>query len=475
MRTVKVRLRPLGLTLLAALVCVAAASATPVHQAGTFYEVFAGSARAGQTPACPILCYSPANLRQVYDFPAGGGAPTGAGQTIVLVDAYGAPDIQTDLPAFDAAFGIPDPPSFSVLHQSTVIPGAGDPAPDLMGWQIETALDVEYAHAMAPGANIVLAVANSDDSADLAEVEREVLPQYPSAIVSQSFGLDETGPGSDPNFQATVQPLYWNALLHGGTILASSGDFGASNGTEFEGVTPSPMASFPASSPLVLAVGGTEGHPYPDGLFRNGHYGAEEVWNEPQLGSATGGAPSVVFRAPFWQLGLTGVSGRAEPDVSYNAAIQGGVVIIFSCLPDGNGGLTCNPSTIKHAVVGGTSAGVPQWAAIVALANELRGRQGARRLGLVAPYLYLLARDGRAYHQDFHDISLGDNTLAGSAFGFSAKPGYDLATGLGTPDVSALLRDLTAFGGRDDLAGLTAPPAHGGPDHGGRGHAGLGR
>jgi subtilase family serine protease len=200
-----------------------------------------------------------------------------------------------------------------------------------------------------------------------------------------------------------------------------------------------PMASFPASSPLVLSVGGTMGNPAPNGLWRNGHYGGEQVWNElmPDFsfpGAATGGAPSAVFKAPFWQLGITGEKMRAEPDVSYNAALNGGVVVVM-------GG--------RHGVVGGTSAAAPQWAAIVALANEARGRQGRPPLGLATPQLYMLARDRSDYRQDFHDITTGNNALFGDLYGFpgfDAGRGYDLPTGLGTPVVSNLIKDLA---GRD--------------------------
>jgi len=126
---------------------------------------------------------------------------------------------------------------------------------------------------------------------------------------------------------------------------------------------------------------------------------------------------------------------RAEPDVSYNAAVNGGVVIVV-------GG--CRGAPGCHGLVGGTSAGAPQWAAIVALANELRGRQAKGPLGLATPALYAIARDTQLYHQDFHDIVIGDNGFAGTLPGFSARPGYDLATGLGTPDVAQLISQLAA-------------------------------
>src|SRR5438270_360696 len=229
-------------------------------------------------------------LDEAFDFPTGKDAPTGAGQTIVVVTAYGSLSIADDLAQFDQENGLPAPPSFTVLQQQA--PAAGVPIPDaIFGWMLETSLDVEYAHAMAPGANIVLAVAATDDARDFGQVMREVLPSYPGSIVTQSFGADESEIVADPAPANALQQIYSDHVSANGTVLASAGDFGAG-------------ASFPASSPLVVSVGGTEGGRYPGGLWKNGHYGSEEVWNEPFLPGATGGGPSAIFPAPLWQLGL---------------------------------------------------------------------------------------------------------------------------------------------------------------------------
>jgi subtilase family serine protease len=433
----------LALAVIGAACLAASASATPMRPALSsvpFVQISDAAAHAAQqSPICPngLVCYSPSFIRQAYDFPNGHNA-TGAGQTIVLIEAYGSPTLRADLAAFDAEYGIPDPPSLTVLNQQTPVSTAG--SGDTFFWAVETSLDVEYAHAMAPGANIVVAVADTDDSLNVLQVEQEVLPSYPSAIVSQSFGADETGPCSDPASFAAMETLYANQVQQGGTVVASAGDYGATNLGPLYCDSLAPMAGFPASSPLVLAVGGTEGNPYPGGLWgAPGKYGAEQVWNEltplvfPGAG-ATGGAPSVVFAAPPWQQGLTGYSTRTEPDVAYNAAVNGGVIVVL-------GG--------RHGVVGGTSAGAPQWAAIVALANELRGKQGRLPLGRATPQLYAIAQSSRSYGEDFHDILTGNNALGAglSGFptlpGFSAGPGYDIPTGLGTPDVSKLLKDLS--------------------------------
>jgi kumamolisin len=204
----------------------------------------------------------------------------------------------------------------------------------------------------------------------------------------------------------------------GDTIVASDGDFGASNGT---GVN---SAQYPASDPLTLSVGGTMGLPFPLGLCPGTNdscsYGGEQVWNEPStIGTplATGGGPSLLWSTPAYQSSL-GLSSRGVPDVSYNAAINGGYLVAV-------GG--------HIGIFGGTSAGAPQWAAIVALVNQARGGKPALSFPGV---LY-------AHPGDFHDITTGNNTLAGAPLpGFAAGPGYDLATGLGTPNVGNLIDDL---------------------------------
>lgn len=436
------RLRLVLCSAMVALVGASVASAATVSPTTTnlpFTAISDAAAKqAQQAPICPngSVCYTPATLAQAYDFPTGKHAPTGFGQTIVLVVAFGSPTIQSDLAQFDAENGLPAPPSFTILPQQA--PAAGPGSGDLMTWAIETSLDVEYAHAMAPGAAIVLAVAASDDTRDLRQVQQEVLPQYPGSVVSVSFGIDEALLfGGEPETPAALDQLYLAHVRTGGTIVAASGDLGATGLLPFiPGAPVSPSADYPASSPFVLAVGGTMGAQYPFGLWVNGRYGAEQAWNElipvaPGAG-ASGGAPSIVYPAPPWQTGFAPSTMRAEPDVSYNAAFNGGVVVVL-------GG--------RHGVVGGTSAGAPQWAAIVALADELRGDRGGARLGLATPQLYALASRQNTYRQDFHDILTGSNALGGPNSGlpgFNAGPGYDYPTGLGTPDVAQLIKDLSS-------------------------------
>jgi subtilase family serine protease len=375
-----------------------------------------------------LSCYGPYELGKAYNFPSN---LDGRGQTILIVDAYGSPTIQSDLAAFDTYFGIPAPPSFRIINtRGTGAAGSGETA----DWGLETSLDVEYAHAMAPGANIVLAVAATDNNDDINAAEAQVFPFFPHAIVSQSFGDWETDPTAGNSFEVQHK-LFVLATALGDTILASAGDAGAT-WTQFTGTTSPAIASYPASDPLVTGVGGTEGLPYPSGLYQNGGYGGEQVWNEASLvDAATGGAPSILFPAPSWQQGLTQYKARTVPDVSYNAAVDGGVEVFDS--PD-------------IYLVGGTSAGSPQWAAIFALVDQSRAQAGRGPLGFANAALYGLASSGRHgfgsdsrnSNSDFHDITVGNNALD-STVGFSAGPGYDLASGLGTPNVSNLVHDLT--------------------------------
>jgi subtilase family serine protease len=378
-----------------------------------------------------ISCYDPTELREAYDVPS---SLDGAGQTIVIVDAYGDPAIESDLAAFDSLFNLPAPPSFTIYHGSaTQTAGIHDAS----GWAGETALDVEWAHAIAPKANLVLVEAPSSSGNAINTVERQILPKYPGAILSQSFGLQESaikGGGNNTQVQQAHKNYELFASL-GDTIIASAGDFGASNATDVN----SPQ--YPASDPLVTGIGGTEGNPYPLGLCPSASvadaihdvcsYHGEQVWNEsdPDILSspaATGGAPSLIWPTPSYQAGL-GLSSRGVPDVAYNAAVNGGVLVAL----EGN-----------FFLFGGTSCGSPQWAGIFALADQARA--AAHESGIGDPHgaLYSIFHSGR-YGADFHDVTVGNNTLAGAPLaGFAAKSGYDLTTGIGTPKVANLIADL---------------------------------
>lgn len=377
-----------------------------------------------QTSAGALICYAPGFVRAAYDFPS---TLDGAGQTIVIVDAFGSPTIQNDLAVFDNVFGIPAAPSFTVVCPEGCPPYNPRNNHLETDWALETSLDVEYAHAMAPGANIVLVVAATNSGNAINVAGAKAIKLYPGSVMSQGFGIPEILVRGNNAHIIQAEKNYAAAAAAGITVLASAGDSGATNGSQI------PNALFPASDPLVTAVGGTEGNPYPGGLAScdtttnscTGSYGGEQVWNETLVDAAGGGAPSLFFGVPPYQQGL-GLKARTTPDVSYNAAVNGGVLVYTSFL-----------GSPAFFIVGGTSAGSPQWAAIFALANELAGKP----LGFINPALYSLAKS-TAYTLDFHDITVGNNQLLGTPVGFSAGPGYDNATGWGTPDVAKLILDL---------------------------------
>src|SRR5713226_6694036 len=415
-----------------------------------------------------IVCYSPSFIKKAYEFPSTA-TLDGTGQTIVIVDAFGSPTIVNDLALFDARFGIPAPPSFTIfcgnsptpLDTSTcpVVNINVNPKHDEFGWTIETSLDVQYAHAMAPGANIVLDVAATSSGNAINDAETAAIAAFPGAVFSQSFGIPEiflTGNGN-PGQVNQAQANYANGVAKGDTFFASAGDTGADFGTS------TAMANFPGSDLHNTGVTGTQGLPYnatgtltpcttatpfsctsglsayhgpcllgrsipphcvPDG------YGGEQVWNEPSFGVATGGAQSLLFGVPSYQAGL-GLTSRG-PDIAYNAAIDGGVLVVY-------GGFGF-PVVF---IVGGTSAGSPQWAGIAALANQARANAGKGPIGDLNPVLYSIYHSTR-YSSDFHDITVGNDKLVGTPVGFSAGTGYDVASGIGSPIVDQLIIDLTA-------------------------------
>jgi subtilase family serine protease len=373
----------------------------------------------------PAFCYAPADIRQIYNVPAG---PDGSGQTIIVLGAYGSPFLQDDLDQFDSTFGI-GPAHLTIVGRN----GRGDPNDEIVqAWQHELTFDVEWAHAMAPAADIVLVVARSDDSKDLNRALMRALPDYPGAIVSQSFGADETFVRQGFIDDRRSHLIYAGAALLGDTVLASSGDGGASGYDDTD-----ISAEYPASDPFVTAVGGTEGGvgdwlKDPNGLWANGKYGIESAWNDPF--GATGGAPSAIFPAPSYQSGVTGNSKRAVPDVAMTASNAARTLFVF-------GGAV-------HSF-GGTSVGPPIWAGIFALANQQRAAQNHGPLGPANPALYAIAGNAGSYAADFHDIVNGDNIFDPGIGGFSAGTGYDLATGLGTPNVAGLLGDLAAAPGSE--------------------------
>jgi subtilase family serine protease len=398
-----------------------------------------------------LVCYSPNDIRTAYGYPS---SVDGSGQTIVIVDAFGSPTIQHDLAVFDAQFGIAAPPSFTVDCSAGCPTFSG--SSNQVGWAEETSLDVEWSHAMAPGANIVLMVAPTNYGNAINSAETIAIQKYPRAIISQSFGSFESSiNGGANNIQLQqAHQNYQAAAAAGDTVLASAGDWGATNTGSTENAT------YPASDPLVTGIGGTEGNPYYNGeaglplptcktnkpctvglatieCSKTGAcptigYGGEQVWNEPFFDAATGGAESLIFPVPSFQAGVNGSTQRTTPDVSYNASISGGVLTYLGFLGAGSG----------FYIFGGTSAGSPQWASIVALADQARGLQGKPDLGYLNDTVYGIAEG--SYSSNFHDITVGNDQLTGTPFGYSAHAGYDIASGWGTPQVGNLVASLAS-------------------------------
>ena len=331
--------------------------------------------------------YSPAQMRAAYGFNRL--AATGAGQTIAIVDAYDDPTIASDLAVFKTQYGI------SGCNLTKVNQSGGTKLPRTnSGWAQEISLDVEWACAIAPGANILLVEASSASLSNLL-TGVDYAAQHAN-VVSMSFGGGDTG-SSSYDFHFNVP---------GKSFVASSGDSG--NGT-----------SYPATSPFVLAIGGTTLPLNADGS----HAGPETVW------SGSGGGISTSESEPAYQttfpISSTGGK-RGSPDVAYNADPQTGVAVYDSTPNQGRSG---------WLVFGGTSAGAPQWAALIALTDAGRAAPVATSSASTSPYYN--AALGSVYASNYTDITSGTNGTCGSIC--TANSGYDFATGVGSPNAAALI------------------------------------
>jgi subtilase family serine protease len=366
-----------------------------------------------------LYCYGPAAIRAAYNVnDLLNSGFNGAGQTIVILDAFGSPFIASDLKLFDLVFGLPDP-SFTII----TMPGTPPFDPNngnMVGWTAEIALDVQWSHAIAPGANIVLVAAKSDSDQDLTAALNYALDNHLGSVVSMSFGESEAFL-ADPDGLDVAQAwttAFQKARQQHVTLLVSSADQGsATQGFPFQSV------SWPASSPLVTSVGGTNlQFGTATNADPNGTYRSEMVWNDGF--GAGGGGMSILSTEPNFQndnvpaaVNTTLHGHRGVPDVAYNAGVVGGVVAAWSAFGPG-----------FFFIFGGTSAGAPQWAGIVADLNQARHRP----LGYLNQRLYQLGGSG-ALTGLFHDVVSGDNSFFGIP-GFPATPGYDLSTGWGTPN-----------------------------------------
>jgi subtilase family serine protease len=387
-----------------------------------------------------ISCYTPVQYRTAYDLnPLYSHGVTGRGKTIVIVDSYGSPTISSDIKVFDAQFGFPDP-NLRIVKFGTIPPF--DPTNSTMvGWATETTLDVEYAHSIAPGAKIVLAetpVAETEGVTgfpEMMQAEKALINAGVGDVISQSFGATEnTFPGfSQGNYSSLLDLRYAfkDALAHRVTVLAASGDTGATNAVlDGSALYPYPVNSWPSADPLVTSVGGSQ-----LALDNNGNrLSPDVVWNDGF--GAGGGGVSAIFPRPLFQIGVRNVVGshRGTPDISMSAAVDGAAWIYLSFPGAGGAGWD---------LVGGTSEATPIFSGIVALADQVAGH----RLGLINPSLYALgALSQHGYSgTGIVDITQGNNSFAGVT-GFNATPGYDLASGWGTIDAAKFVPALARIG-----------------------------
>ena len=390
---------------------------------------------------------SPEQLEEAYgvnqiSFTTSSGtvAGTGAGQTIGIVENGIDPTLEADLETFDAYFSIPNPPSFQVINQSG--------ATETNEYVDETALDIEWAHAIAPGASII--VYNADNNAEnlivtLASAMKTVSAMPGVSVVTLSYGEPEYDVAESGTNETSLDSDF---TTPGVTFLAASGDEGAYG----DG---GPVAVlYPAASPNVVSVGGTSividaADDYP-GTGEDGETG----WGDGNLSAnegGSGGGLSTAEPEPSWQVGVVPSSiassdARAVPDVAMDSGTAQEYDVFTSTLAAST---EDSSSAVGWLGDAGTSAASPIWAGLIAIADQGRALEGGTPLTgytQTLPALYSLPS------ADFNDIIDGNN-------GYAAGPGYDLVTGLGTPVANVLVPALARYGLASTISVATPPPA----------------
>ncbi len=378
------------------------------------------------TAPAGTVAYTPAQIRAAYGISSL--ALDGTGQTIAIVEAYDDPSIFQSVDAFDTQFGLtssgatlyqqygPASSFLTVLNQSgqpTSLPGTDPNGAGTGNWELETALDVEWAHAVAPGAQIVLVEASSQSLSDLMAGVATAASQPGVSVVTMSWGF--------PDGQAVLaadEAAYDSVFnVPGVTFLASTGDYGTAD------------PEYPAFSPNVVAVGGTTLNLNADQSYNSvtgwGYYA-----NSLGMSIGSGGGLSMYESEPAYQQGVQSTGFRTTPDVSLVADPATGAWVAD----------TYNLSTDNpFEVAGGTSLSAPAWAGLFALVNQGRVAAGEGTLNSSTPTdtqqaLYRLPQS------DYHVIASGSN-------GYTANTGYNLVTGLGTPVANLMVPDLIAYHG----------------------------
>jgi len=444
-----------------------------------------------------LHCYTPSDIRQAYGVDQ---LPElGEGQTIVLVDSYGSPRAADELQAFHDAFfpSLPKPDFEQVFPLGNPQLSNGNPNAQgqsgpgaAAGWAAEAALDVQWAYAIAPKAHIVLLAVPPAETLgvqgfpNLFNAIDGAIDTYPAGTVfSMSLAAAEQTFGGAAGVQtARFDQVFQKGIAKGDSFFGASGDNGTANASKLQKdgrLYPFPTAEWPSSSPYVTSVGGTQlqfgwtWSPQSDvaftanGAFNPAYFNSTNapgsstttnvVWNESWLPAATGGGPSVLYPLPGWQSAVESVIGgdhRGLPDVSWNAAVNGAVLVDLQSFlaPDDQG----------FYLIGGTSAATPQVAALTALANERRESMAKAPLGNVGQRLYSLASgaftDVGPVHQGAAGVISGDldsNTMfsyngdgnpvtVGSIPGWPTLAGWDLTTGFGTPWAPTYVAALAA-------------------------------
>jgi subtilase family serine protease len=422
----------------------ATAAAPQAGDAGAVVSVSPGAVELGATGTVSpptfaqceaqlqVPCYSPTQLEQAYGTPAlYARGVAGQGQTIVIVDAFGSPTIASDLTTFDQAYGLPDPPSLKVIQPAGTYTWTG--TRDQVGWAGETTLDVEYAHAIAPRASILLVetpvaeIEGATGFPQIVQAEKYVIDHHLGGVISQSFSATEQT-FTPARSLLGLRGAYVDAARHRVTVVGSTGDNGATD-SESDGISlyPYPVIAWPASDPLVTAVGGTE-----LSLDASGRRTSPDAgWN------GSGGGLSSVFSRPEYQRRVAPAVGtrRGDPDISMSGSCSAPVITYLSFIGTGSWHLTC-----------GTSESAPLFAGIVALSDQVAHHW----LGLINPALYQLSA---RHAPGIVDVTSGNNSQSflqdGQSYtvaGYPATRGYDLVTGVGTVYAPDFVPELALAG-----------------------------
>lgn len=364
--------------------------------------------------------YTPSQIRAAYGVDKLiESAIDGSGQTIAIIVAYDAPNAELNLNTFSSRFGLPACTTENGCFKKVNEYGNTSPLPQYdQLWAQEADLDLQAVHSLAPGANIILVEVKQAYLGDLLFGLNTVVESEMAGVISNSWG------GSDVTFDY-YENIFATAALKGITVNVSSGNF--SDNKVFRG---SVSVNYPASSPLVTAVGGTRLILNFDGRYRN-----ETAWASPSSHKGSTGGLAGYFKSNEWQYDKLkesiaagyGVVGdrRAIPDVAM--------------LADSNIGQITR-SLNKWSSIGGTSLACPLFSAIVTLANQKRAQENKSRLGLMAPYLYNMSY---SVHQGYAPITniVGPESTLTSVL--SANPGWNDITGLGSPYAPLFVKYLS--------------------------------